>query len=108
MGNESNQNYVHVFHQVKDYKKWKEVFDGFIDSRKKGGEKTFQIFCTEGKPNDLFLLFTWDSFENAKKFMDSDELKVAMTRAGVIGKPYIHFLNEVASGVVVKFHEMKH
>ena len=33
MDKESNQNYVHVFHQVKDYTKWKQVFDDFIDIR---------------------------------------------------------------------------
>jgi hypothetical protein len=107
MSNESKQNYVHVFHQVKDYKKWKEVFDKFIDIRRKGGEKSYQIFSPEGKPNDIFLLFTWDSFENAKKFMNSQELKDTMMKAGVIGMPYIHFLNEVGSGIVVKFHEIK-
>jgi hypothetical protein len=108
MDKESNQNYVHVFHQVKDYQNWKQAFDDFIDVRRKGGEKTFQIFCPEGKPNDIFLLFTWDSFENAKKFMNSQELKETMMNAGVIGAPYIHFLNEVASGIVIKFPEIKH
>jgi hypothetical protein len=101
MNNETKQNYVHIFHQVTDYSKWKQVFDDFIDTRRKGGEMTFQIFCPKGKPNDIFLLFTWDSFENAEKFMSSQELKDTMKNAGVIGMPYIHFLNEVASGVVV-------
>ena len=107
MEKESNQAYVFVFHQVKDYLKWKKVFDDFIDFRRKGGEKSFQIFSPEDKPDDIFLLFTWDSLENAKKFMASTELKNAMTNAGVIGNPYIHFLKEVASGILVKFPELK-
>ena len=39
--------------------------------------------------------------------MNSQELKDTMMNAGVIGAPYIHFLNEVASGIVIKFPEMK-
>jgi heme-degrading monooxygenase HmoA len=96
MEKETNQSYIFVYHKVKDYPRWKKVFDEFIDTRRKGGEKSFQIFCKEDKPEELFLLFVWDSLENAKKFMNSTELKNAMMNAGVEGTPYIHFLKEVA------------
>jgi heme-degrading monooxygenase HmoA len=33
-------------------------------------------------PNDLFILFEWDKKENAKKFMESEDLKKAMKRGG--------------------------
>jgi hypothetical protein len=43
----------------------------------------------------VFILFEWDTVENAKKFGMSDDLKKTMEQAGVIGKPHIHFLKEV-------------
>jgi hypothetical protein len=36
----------------------------------------------------------WNSMENAQKFAHSPELKAAMEKAGVVGAPNIHFLNE--------------
>jgi hypothetical protein len=40
-------------HKVKNYPEWKTVFDNFIDTRKKGGEKSWQIWHPENDPNNL-------------------------------------------------------
>ena len=89
-----------IRHKVNDYPVWKTVFDGFIDTRKKGGEKTFQILHTDNDSNNLIALFEWDNLENAKKFTSSSELKEAMSNAGVVEQPDIYFLEEYASGKV--------
>ncbi len=89
---------VLVNHKVNDYTVWKEVFDGFSDFRKKSGEKSFLIMHPNGQPNDLTLLFEWDTAENARKFMDSGELKSAMQKGGVSGAPDIQFFDEAAHG----------
>ena len=103
-----SQSYLLVRHKIKDYQSWKNVFDSFIDIRRKGGEKSFQIFCPETEPNNLYLLFVWDTLDNAKKFVQSTELKDTMMKAGVIEAPEILFLEEMASGIIIKFPEMKH
>ena len=103
-----NQSYLLVRHKVKDYHSWKNVFDSFIDIRRKSGEKSFQIFCPETEPNNLYLLFAWDNLENAKKFMQSTELRNTMMKAEVLEAPEILFLEEIASGIIIKFPEMKH
>jgi hypothetical protein len=36
----------------------------------------------------------WNSQENVEKFAHSPELKAAMGKAGVVGTPGVHFLNE--------------
>ena len=89
-----------IRHKVKDYSEWKKVFDGFIDTRRAGGEKTYQILHTDNDSNNLVALFEWDSVENAKKFANSSELKEAMGNAGVTDHPDIYFLEEYAEGKV--------
>jgi len=84
---------VLIKHRVKDALAWKKIFDSHADFRKKGGEMDTKIFQAAEDPNELVLLFDWDSIAKAKNFMDSPELKSLMAEAGVMDKPRIHFLN---------------
>ena len=83
-----------VQHQVKDYAQWKKVYDSVKDLRTSNGELTDQIYHDASDPNKLTILFKWDSMENAQKYANSPELKAAMEKAGVEGRPNIFFLNE--------------
>ena len=83
-----------VHHKVKDFNAWKAVYDSVYDLRKANGELTDQIFREENDPNSLTIIFDWDSFENARKYAGSPELKAAMEKAGVMGPPEIHFITE--------------
>jgi quinol monooxygenase YgiN len=83
-----------VQHQVKDFAEWKKVYDSVSDLRASNGEISDQIYRDESTPNNLTVIFKWDSLENAKKYAQSPELKAAMEKAGVLGKPNIYFLNE--------------
>lgn len=87
-----------VKHIVKDYEDWKKAFDGFVDFRRSSGEKVFRIMAPDNNPNDLTLLFDWDTKANAEKFFHSEELKKTMQNAGVAEEPKITFLHEVAEG----------
>ena len=93
---------AHLFikHKVKDYPSWKKVFDGFIETRRVGGEKSYQILHPENDGNNLLAIFEWDNLANAKKFAGSSELKEAMSNAGVIGQPEVYFLEEYPNGKV--------
>jgi len=90
--------HIFVRHRVEDYPKWKEVFDNFVDTRKSFGEKSFQVLQHNEDANNLYVLFQWDSMENAHKFFESSDLKNAMEQAGVAKAPEIHFLNETDKG----------
>ena len=89
-----------IKHKVKDYPSWKKVFDGFIETRKAGGEKSFQIMHPKNDANNLLGIFEWDTLENAQKFANSSELKEVMGNAGVIDQPEVYFLEEYAAGKV--------
>lgn len=90
--------HIMIRHRVDNYEAWKEVFDNFADVRKASGEKSFLIFQPEGDSDNLHLLFEWDTPENARKFLESSELKNAMRKAGVSEPPEIRFLNESERG----------
>jgi len=86
---------VLVHHEVADYPTWKAAFDAAIDWRHKNGERSARIFHTAGNLNDLILLFEWETLEQARAFMASDELKARMVSGGVRGQPRVEFLTEM-------------
>jgi hypothetical protein len=96
--------YMLVHHEVKDYDAWKKVFDEFEPVRIKHGGGSYHIFSLDGDPNDVYILFEWDSKEKSKKFGDLKELHEAMEKAGVVGKPDMYYLDERAKGALQLVH----
>jgi heme-degrading monooxygenase HmoA len=84
-----------VHHKVRDFGKWIPFFDRDESRRKTSGSKSAQVFQNVEDPTDVFILFEWDSAENARKFGKSEDLKKIMEQAGVIGIPHMHILKEV-------------
>ena len=78
-----------IRHRVSDYTTWKAAFDGFINNRREAGEKSNQIFHPGDDASNLFILFEWDSIENAQKFMGAPELKEAMTSFCLQCHPFV-------------------
>jgi heme-degrading monooxygenase HmoA len=83
-----------VQHKVKDFPNWKKVYDAQAELRVSSGMLSDQIYRDASDQNQLIVIFKWDSVENAQKFAQSPELKAAMEKAGVEGRPTINFLNE--------------
>jgi heme-degrading monooxygenase HmoA len=88
--------FVLVRHKVQDYAKWKPVFDEHGATRKASGSKGGHLFRSADDPNDLVILLEWDDEKKARQFVQSEDLRQAMQRAGVSGQPEIHFLDELA------------
>ena len=86
---------VLVHHEVADYSNWRAVFDAALDFRHEGGECSCRIFRKAGNPNNLTLLFEWESLEKAQHYMTSEELRKKMRQAGVRGDPEIEYLAEM-------------
>lgn len=83
--------------KVKDYDKFKSVFDEHSAIRKAGGEKGGRLFHNLDDSSEVIIYLRWDTMENARKFFDSEDLKNTMQKAGVSDKPDIYFLEEVES-----------
>lgn len=76
-------------HKVNDFATWKGVFDSLAEIRSKAGEQSAQVIQVEGDPNDVIIIFTYDSMDAAKAFLGSEEVKNAMSKAGVASSPDI-------------------
>ena len=87
--------YILVRHKVKNYGKWKPLFDEHGSTRKQSGSKGGRLYRNADHPNEIVMIFEWDSHANAKKFAKSADLKEVMKKAGVSDKPDIFFLEEV-------------
>jgi quinol monooxygenase YgiN len=87
--------YLLVKQKVEDYTKWKAAFDENSSTRKTGGSEGGWVFQSSNDPNEVVVLLKWDNPENADKFLNSEELKKAMQKAGVVGKPDIRILDQV-------------
>ena len=86
--------YLLVRHRVEDFAKWKSVFTEHSAARKAGGSRGGLLLHDADDPNNLVLLFEWDSLARARAFADSDDLRRAMQRADVTDQPDIYFLGE--------------
>jgi heme-degrading monooxygenase HmoA len=81
--------------KIEDYAKWKPVFDQISAARKaSGGAKSGILFQDTENPNDVIILIEWDNLENARKFIQSEDVKKALKKSGTV-KSDFYFLNEV-------------
>ena len=83
-----------IRHTVQDYSAWKAVFDEQADVRRANGSQGGRLFRST-EPGEVLVLLEWDDLERARLFADSDDLREAMTRAGVTDRPDIWFLEDV-------------
>ena len=89
--------HVLVRHKVSDYNRWKEAFDSHLNTRKRAGETGCRLFHNCDDQRDITLLLDWGTVEEARKFMNSDELRSAMANAGVVGTPEVLYLEDARS-----------
>ena len=87
--------YVLVRHKVADYTKWKQGFDQNKDRRKAGGTRGGKILRNAHDPSEHIMLFEVDDLEKARQELQSEDLRQAMQRNGVIDKPDIYYLEEI-------------
>jgi heme-degrading monooxygenase HmoA len=86
--------HVMVRHKVADYVRWKEAFDSHLSHRKRAGETGCQVFHSVEDPHDLVVLLDWATVDEARRFMNSDDLRQRMKDAGVQGTPEVQYLED--------------
>lgn len=87
--------YVLVRHKIEDYAKWRPVFDDDAKDRRAGGSQGGQLFRNAHDPNEILVIFEWDTMDKAQKFVESPQLAAKMQQAGVTDRPDVYFLEEV-------------
>jgi quinol monooxygenase YgiN len=78
--------------QVQEYTKWRPIFDELASVRQSYGCQGGQLFRQSDKPNEVVILFEWNNAESARQYFESPELRQAMQRGGVQGRPEISYL----------------
>ena len=84
-----------IRHRVEDYVTWKVAFDQHASTRRANGSRGGHLFRNAAEPNDVVILLAWHGLERARLFVDSDDLRETMMRAGVAGYPEIWFLEDL-------------
>jgi len=80
---------------VDDYEKWKKVFNEEASLRKSNGSQGGALYRRINDPNRIAVALEWDTVENFQKFIQSDELKQNIQKAGIIGTPNVSILKKV-------------
>jgi hypothetical protein len=60
----------------------KPVYDAHLPAREKAGLKEEHLFRNADNPNEVLLLFTVEDSGKAQAFTASDDLRLAMEKAG--------------------------
>lgn len=87
--------YVMISHKVANYAKWKREVKAFAEFRKASGEKCLYACRDSKQPNEVMVWCEWDTAARMKKFIASAELRQAMEKAGVVGKPNVSFFDKM-------------
>jgi len=90
-----------VIHTVEDYEQWKKVFDEDASRRKSLGSKGGRLYRSADNPNEMTIVWDWESLEKARQFATSPDLREVMEKAGVVGMPQVIFLEEIEDGSIV-------
>ncbi len=85
--------YLLVRTKVKDYEKWKALFNQHTDARRQSGSKGGFFFRNVNDPSETIFLLEWDSIEKARGFAES--AGPVLQEAGLLDQPNVYFLDEM-------------
>ena len=80
-----------IHHKVTDYTAWRKGYDAHEQNRRTAGITNGRVFRSAEDPNDVVVLQDVADLAKARTWCDSDDLKAAMQKAGVVGSPTIRF-----------------
>ena len=86
--------HIVVWHEVDDFDPWKAKFDEHGETRRAAGSLGGKVFRSSGSSREVVVVLEWDTDENARAFISSQELGSVMSQAGVRGQPRVAFLDE--------------
>lgn len=78
-----------VKHNVEDFDHWKKFYDEFSAVRKEAGVVGASVHQDLNNPNTVIVTHLFKDANAATAMINSEELKSAMAKAGVSGKPEI-------------------
>lgn len=86
---------LYVRHPVLDYARWRRGFDEHAVTREHYGITVLRVQHAVGNPLEIIITLEADDLARAREFVDSGDLRKAMIRAGVVGRPEIWWGEEI-------------
>ena len=86
---------VYGHHKVKEYSKWRPIFDSDEERRLSYGIKVKSLSANQQDPNDIHFLFEFENMDQFNACFQSPELAHLMEEAGVLERPDFVLLNEI-------------
>ena len=83
-----------VRHRVNDYSAWRSAYDSVDELRQQHGCTHDEVLVDPADKQDVFVLHRFPTVEQAEAFAGSNELREAMSRAGVAAPPRIEIAVE--------------
>jgi heme-degrading monooxygenase HmoA len=83
-----------IRHTVADFHAWKPRFDEHGVARRANGSLGGRVFHGADDPTEVLVLLEWDDLDRARLFVDSDDFREAMVRAGTTGPSDLRFLTD--------------
>ena len=85
-----------IRHKVRDYGHWRPVFDGHAEMQKAAGLSNPRVYhSADSNKSEIVVVFDTKDTKMAKDFAASADLEEAMTKAGVVDRPTIYFLESI-------------
>jgi hypothetical protein len=85
-------NYMIIRHTVRDFANWKTGYDAHEPSRAAAGLTEKHLLQDADNSNQVTIIFEAEDLKRAGEFSNSDDLREAMQKLGVVGQPDIYFL----------------
>jgi heme-degrading monooxygenase HmoA len=86
-------------HKVHDYARWRAVFDADAAGRKTAGCRGARFLRNAEDPEEVIVLFEWDTLQRARQRIESATLGREFEEAGVsggMGRTEFYLLEEQA------------
>ena len=86
--------YLLCKHVVKDYAKWRAVFNSHARAQQEAGLHLLHVLREVDDPSLVVMFFKVDDLEKARAFTQTRSASEAAECSGVIGTPEVLFLTE--------------
>lgn len=80
--------------RVKDYEKWKAIFDSHLEAQRNSGLHLTNMWRSVEDPNNVFFIFDVLDERKARAFVESPDAAKAGEESGVVDGE-IHFVDSV-------------
>lgn len=79
---------------VDDYEEWKAIVEELADQRAESGSQGGHLFRSPANPNEVVILFEWESEEKAREFLE-EVIPAKQWKSAGIYSYELHFLEHI-------------